>query len=64
MHLDRCDGAPVAVLSLAPALNNNAVTVLPAAPLARLGGVHDLCMKFTQRTLDPMWALDWVQLQE
>ncbi len=27
-----------------------------------LPGVHDLCFKFTQRTLDPMWAIDWLQV--
>jgi hypothetical protein len=40
------------------------VTMLPAVRLPRISGRHDLCLRFTQRTLDPMWALDWVQLQE
>jgi hypothetical protein len=38
------------------------VTVLPAAPLPHLEGRHQLCLRFTQRTLDPLWAIDWVQL--
>jgi hypothetical protein len=38
------------------------VTVLPAVPLSSSRGPHDLCFTFTQRTLDPMWAIDWVQL--
>jgi hexosaminidase len=62
VRVDGCDGEPVAVLSLAPAATVAAVTVLPAAPLPHLEGRHQLCLRFTQRTLDPLWAIDWVQL--
>jgi len=62
VRLDTCEGEPIAVLPLAPAADNDAVTVLPAVPLSSPGGPHDLCFTFTQRTLDPMWAIDWVQL--
>jgi hexosaminidase len=62
VRLDGCKGEPIAVLSLAPAADNDAVTVLPAVPLSSSRGPHDLCFTFTQRTLDPMWAIDWVQL--
>ena len=55
---------PIAVGSLAPAAGNDAVTPLPAIRLQKVSGRHDLCFRFTQSTLDPMWALDWVQLQE
>jgi hypothetical protein len=27
-----------------------------------LSGRHDLCFTFTAHDLEPMWALDWVQL--
>ena len=64
VHLDSCTGERIAVLPLAPAVHNEAVTQLPAARLPRAPGRHDLCFRFTQFTLDPMWALDWVQLQE
>ena len=33
VRLDRCDGAPAAVLPLAPAAGNDAVTELPAVAL-------------------------------
>jgi hexosaminidase len=62
VRVDGCEGEPVAVLPLAPAAGNDAVTVLPPAPLPHLTGTHALCFSFTQRTLDPLWALDWVQL--
>ena len=64
VHVDSCAGERIAVLSLAPAVGNDAVTKLPAVRLPRVAGRHDLCLRFTQRTLDPMWALDWVQLRE
>ena len=72
VYLDGCTiaeakgppGRRVAVLPLAPAVGNNAVTELPAVRLPPTPGRHDLCFRFTQRTLDPMWALDWVQLRE
>ena len=64
VRLDRCDGAPIAVLPLAPAAGNDTVTVLPSAALPRQSGAHSLCFRFTQRTLDPLWAIDWVQLSQ
>jgi hexosaminidase len=50
------------VLPLAPASGNDAVTELPQVQLPALSGTHALCFTFTQRTLDPLWAIDWVQL--
>jgi hypothetical protein len=50
------------VLPLAPAAGNETVTVLPSAELPALTGKHALCFAFTQRTLDPLWAIDWLQL--
>jgi hexosaminidase len=64
VRLDGCDGERIAVLPLQPAIANNAVTELPVARIPHLAGTHDLCLKFTQRSLDPMWALDWVRLVE
>ena len=64
VHLDSCEGQRLALGSLAPAVGNEAVTQLPAIPLPQVSGRHDLCFRFTQSTLDPLWALDWVQLQE
>jgi hexosaminidase len=62
VRLDGCEGAALAVLPLAPGAGKDAITVLPAAALPPLQGTHTLCFTFTQRTLDPLWAIDWVQL--
>ena len=63
VRVDGCASEPVAIMSLQPALANNAVTVLPAAKIGRREGRHDLCLKFTQRSLDPMWVIDRVRLE-
>jgi hexosaminidase len=62
IRLDNCEGPLLASLSLTPALQSDAVTELPAAPLKGPAGIHDLCVRFTQPSLDPMWAIDWIQL--
>jgi len=62
VHADNCDSEPIALLPLAPAASSDGVTVLPQVPLPHLAGTHALCLRFTQRKLDPMWALDWIQL--
>jgi hexosaminidase len=62
VHADSCDNEPIALLPLAPAAGNDAVTVLPQVALPHLDGTHALCLRFTRHGLDPMWALDWIQL--
>ena len=64
VYLDSCTKERIAVMSLAPAAGNDAVTELPAVRLPPTPARHNLCFRFTQKTLDPMWALDWVQLRE
>ncbi len=64
VRLDGCGGERIAELSLQPALNSPAVTELPAQGLPTRAGRHDLCLRFTQPALDPMWVLDWIQLVE
>jgi len=59
---DRCDGPVVATLPLAQAAKSQAVTRLRGAVTAAKPGPHDLCLTFTQATLDPFWVLDRVTL--
>jgi len=61
VHLDSCEGERIAVLPLAPAVKNDAVTVLKAA-MTPHPGVHDVCLVFTRAKPDPVWAINWVQL--
>jgi hexosaminidase len=62
VRVDGCDGERVAMLPLAPAVTNYAVTRLPPAPITARGGKHDLCFMFTQAGVDPMWVIDAVEL--
>jgi hexosaminidase len=62
IHIDGCETPARGFLPLAPAANSKAVTILPAQMLPRLPGKHDLCLRFARPRLDPMWALDWVEI--
>jgi hexosaminidase len=64
IHADGCDTPAIARLPLAPAANASGVTTLPAQQLPRIPGRHDLCLRFARPRLDPMWALDWVEIGE
>ena len=63
VRLDSCEGETLAALPLAPALANDAVTTLPTVRLPARAGRHDLCLRFAQRGLDPLWVIDWVQVR-
>jgi hexosaminidase len=64
VRLDRCDGELIASLPLAPAVANDGVTRLPPAAIRPREGRHDLCLTFTGRSIDPMWAIDSIELTE
>lgn len=56
-----CEGEPALTLPLAAASADMGVTVL-SGELPAMEGRHDLCMRFTQHELDPMWGVDWVRI--
>jgi len=61
VHADRCDGEVVARLPLAPAAKSDTVTAL-SATMPAMNGARDLCFRFAQPALQPLWALDRVEL--
>lgn len=61
VHVGGCDAAPALVLPLARAAADPGVTVL-TGELPPLEGRRDLCLRFAQAGLDPMWAVDWVRI--
>ena len=63
IHVDGCAAPASAWLPLAPAPAEG-VTILPAQRLPRLAGRHDLCLRFARPRLDPLWALDWIEIGE
>jgi hexosaminidase len=63
VHVDGCDTASLGVLPLAPAADKNGITELPPLKLPPLSGRHDVCLRFARPRLDPLWALDWVEIE-
>lgn len=62
VRLDDCRSAPVASVGIDLARGSDEVTELP--PVAIAGhGVHDLCLRFAQAKLDPLWVIDWIRLE-
>lgn len=61
VRLDTCDGERIASLPLREAAAAQTVTAIAAALTPRRGK-HDLCFTFTGKGIDPMWAIDWLQL--
>jgi hexosaminidase len=64
VRLGTCEGELLARLPLAPAIASHAVTALPRAALTPRQGRHDLCLRFAQNGLDPLWVLDSIELDE
>jgi hexosaminidase len=60
---DTCEGEVIARLPLAPAKGSDTVTALPATRVEPSAGVHDLCLRFAQRGVDPLWVLDRVRME-
>jgi hexosaminidase len=54
----------MARLPLAPAQASTGVTALPTASIAPRAGRHDVCLRFAQHGVDPLWVIDTVQLLE
>jgi hexosaminidase len=64
VRLDTCEGELLARLPLATATRSQAVTALPRAAVRPRPGKHDLCLRFAQPGLDPLWVIDSMQLLE
>ena len=61
-----CDGPVIAEASLAPALDNPAATLLQPAAVELapdVGASADLCFTFSRHGVDPIWVIDWVELE-
>jgi len=61
IRADNCSSPPLATLALT---SNTTLITLPAVQLPPLPGRHDVCLRFARPALDPMWALDWVEIRE
>jgi hexosaminidase len=57
-----CEGDLVATLPLQDAIRSNAVSALQTELSGSPAAPTDLCFRFTAAELDPMWAIDWIEL--
>jgi hexosaminidase len=62
VHIDGCDSPRLVALPLPPAVSAQGLTELPPQRLGPLEGRHDICLRFARPTLDPLWALGWVEI--
>ena len=63
VHVDGCDTAALGVVPLAAAAGRDGINELPPLELPPLSGRHDVCLRFARPRLDPLWALDWVEIE-
>jgi hexosaminidase len=63
VRIDGCDGPPVVTKPLAAMPAGKLTNPLSAVALPARPGRHDVCLRFARPKLDPMWALDWVEIK-
>jgi len=61
VHDGDCTGPAIAILPLAPAAGRPGVTRL-TAPIGPRRASADLCINYTARGPDPLWAIDRIEL--
>ena len=64
VHVDGCESPSLMEIPLGPAVEAHGISILPARQLPRLTGRHDLCLRFARPRLNPLWALDWIEIGE
>jgi hexosaminidase len=57
-----CREDPVAVIPLAAAAGNPGVSILGPAAIPPQAGGGDLCLRFARPAIDPLWAIQWVEI--
>ena len=61
IRIDSCNSTPAALMPLGEAV---APAMLAPTVLAPQPGVHDLCLRMSRPALEPLWALDWMEIGE
>lgn len=60
LYRGSCQGPELLRLPLTDAVTQPGVTTLPALPLPPLNAVEDVCFRFAQHRLEPVWVIDHV----
>ncbi len=58
-----CGGEPLAILPLAPAAANPEVTQIGPVQVRPRPGRGDVCLRFARPSIDPIWAIQWVEIR-
>ena len=61
VRIDSCEAEPALVIPLGDAASNFELSDL-SGELPAMAGKHDLCLRFAQHGLDPMWGIEWVRV--
>jgi hexosaminidase len=59
-----CEGDPITILPLAPAAGSDTVSELAPVRIPAHTSPQDLCLRFARPAIDPIWAIQWVELVE
>jgi hexosaminidase len=63
-RVDGCEGAVLETLPLPAAASAQAPAELAKRKLPSIAGRHDICLRFARPAVDPLWAIDWVEIQD
>ncbi len=58
-----CRGNPMAVIPIAGAAANPGLSILGPAKIPPQPATGDLCFRFARQAVDPIWAIQWVELE-
>jgi hexosaminidase len=61
LHVDACDGAVLATVSLSAGEAPPRTVPIPIGADTAVHGVHDVCLFFAARTRDPLRLIEWVE---
>jgi hexosaminidase len=64
VRIGDCAGEPVARIPIGSAASQPELSLLGPVRIPPQGKVADLCLRFARPAIDPIWAIDWVELGE
>jgi hexosaminidase len=59
-----CSGEPAVVIPLQAAAGNPGLTMLGPVPIPPQPAGGRICLRFARPAIDPVWAIQWVTLQD
>ena len=63
LRVGDCRGEPVAVIPIARAAVNPGLSILGPAKIPPQSARGDLCLRFARPAIDPIWAIQWAELE-